>query len=100
MGTFDCFAPPNDAPKCGVCDNMNGPFCKGGLSCLASGVCTRFCCDDGDCGNGTCVKVDGNGQALFEGIDVGLCLDSMSAAACSAPDVAPSMGKCVKVVPK
>lgn len=95
--TFQCFPPPNDANVCGMCDNMNGPFCKGGHGCAAKNGCAKYCCDDGDCGTGTCVKTNGENQPLWPGVDVGVCLDAMGNAACDAPGVPPSNGACITV---
>ena len=94
-GTFECFAPPNDTPVCKPCDNMAGPFCQGGYACGAANGCAKYCCDDGDCGSGTCMKTNANGDALWPGVSVGLCLDGAGNAACDVPAVAPSMGACI-----
>jgi hypothetical protein len=94
--TFVCFPPPNDSGVCVTCDNKAGPFCKGGYGCSASNGCAKYCCDDGDCGTGKCVK-EGQDGPLWGGIGAGVCLDDMGKAACDAPDVAPSAGSCVTV---
>ncbi|MFO0762880.1 MAG: hypothetical protein U0359_40970 [Byssovorax sp.] len=48
---FQCYDPPNDKKLCETCGSQDG-FCAGGLTCL--GTCARFCCDNADCGAGTC----------------------------------------------
>jgi hypothetical protein len=53
---FSCFPAPNDVVQCDVCDEMNGPFCEAGHTCLPDGACAAYCCDDGDCGTGKCDK--------------------------------------------
>jgi len=70
---FICFPPPNDAAICQPCDNANGPWCQGTMTCISGeGLCRRYCCDDGDCGPSlTCQKglmVD-NAE-----VEVGLCV--------------------------
>src|SRR5262249_27231286 len=58
MAAFVCHPPPNDAMLCEKCSNSNpGPFCGGGMHCLEDlglAKCAHFCCDDCDCGSGTC----------------------------------------------
>ena len=57
-----------------------------------NGKCTRYCCDDGDCGGGG-AKCDKMNQT--DG--VGVCLGGTDAGvdpACSAPATAPSNGSC------
>jgi hypothetical protein len=61
---FGCYPPPNTIALCGACNNQS-TFCADGLTCVG-GQCTRFCCDDGDCGaNGLCDAPPG---------DVGNCV--------------------------
>lgn len=98
--TFVCFPPPNDVDLCGTCDNSAGPFCKGGFGCTGMTGCAKYCCDDGDCGSGTCVKDAGDGQPIWGGVDLGYCLDSMGKPACDAPASPPSDGSCITVVPQ
>jgi len=95
---FVCFPAPNDSGLCVACDNESGPFCQGGYGCSASNGCAKYCCDDGDCGSGKCVK-EGQDGPLWGGIGVGVCLDAMNTgkAACDAPAVAPSNGSCITV---
>ena len=97
--TFMCYEPPNDGALCGACDVNEGPWCTGGLTCTDDKECVKFCCDDGDCGTGTCSKVDSEGGVRFGGVDVGFCVKDTGKAACDAPAVAPSMGKCITVTP-
>ena len=40
---------------CQVCDNTLPLECAPGLHCTFAGECGRWCCDDGDCGSGTCI---------------------------------------------
>lgn len=94
---FVCYPAPNEKALCEACDGGNGPWCQGTMTCAGS-KCARFCCDDGDCGTGTCVKDDGMGGEAFPGLGaIGLCLDAMQAPACDAPAAAPSNGSCVMV---
>jgi hypothetical protein len=50
---FECYPAPNDRKLCEECGQDLG-FCQGGLTCV--GKCARFCCEDSDCGTGTCSK--------------------------------------------
>ena len=63
---FVCFDPPNTEDLCAACNNMNGPFCLPGNTC-ANNVCARYCCDDSECGSGTCDK------SFFGGVGLGVC---------------------------
>jgi len=63
---FACYPAPNDQKLCEECDQMNGPYCAGGHTCLEDGGCAKYCCDDGDCGTGTC--------QLYQGSMVGTCV--------------------------
>lgn len=65
-GKFQCYAAPNDAKLCEACDAMGGPYCEGGHTCHPDGGCAKFCCNDGDCGTGTC--------ALYQGTMLGTCV--------------------------
>lgn len=86
---FVCLAVGADGgDQCGACDAPSGAFCKGSMDCNSDGTCARYCCDDGDCGTGTCDKT------YLGDPNVGLCVDETMASACDAPDVAPSMGAC------
>ena len=73
---FACYPGANAAKICALCDDTNGPFCAGGLSCAAASAdlsgCARYCCTDADCGSGRCSKVDASGNALFGGVASGL----------------------------
>jgi|RhiMetdeSRZDD1v2_1073273.scaffolds.fasta_scaffold501883_2 hypothetical protein len=40
---------------CEVCDNTVPLECGPGLQCTFANECGRWCCDDGDCGSGTCI---------------------------------------------
>lgn len=93
-GVYICFTPATSSALCGECSNANGPPCDATLHCLetgVSGVCARYCCDDGDCAGGTC------DMTLVPG-GVGLCRTGGDAGSpvCDAPSVAPSMGQCAK----
>jgi hypothetical protein len=48
-GGFACFATPMGVDICAACDEMMGPFCNPGMTCLG-GECAHYCCNDGDCG--------------------------------------------------
>ena len=110
MGTMGCIAPPNEGAICDTCDQMNGPWCQGTMTCLGGdSICRRYCCDDGDCGpNLTCDKTILAGDGFTE---IGICSGTISAGGaggmggaggassipgCSdVPPVAPSNGSCV-----
>ena len=55
---FQCLGGSNVTPACAACDNTNGPFCMPAFTCAnGRNQCTRYCCNDSDCGAGTwCVK--------------------------------------------
>jgi hypothetical protein len=67
---FVCYPPPNTQAVCQTCDDMNGPYCAGGETCIGlnmSGtvsVCAHYCCTDADCGSGKCTTTQ-NGMAEF-----------------------------------
>ena len=63
---FVCYPAPNDAKLCEECDQSNGPYCAPGHTCLEDGGCAKYCCDDGDCGTGTC--------QLYKDLQVGTCV--------------------------
>lgn len=72
-GGFTCFnMPANTAAVCASCDDMAGPACKDGSSCLfadASGntsKCAKYCCTDADCGGAA-------GSCALDGSTVGFC---------------------------
>ena len=50
---FACYG-GNEASLCEACDQEN-VFCFGTMTCdTEAGLCTKYCCSDGDCGTGTC----------------------------------------------
>ena len=67
-GGFGCFPAPNDTAICETCDEVDGPYCEPGHTCLPDFGCAAYCCDDGDCGTGKCDK------ALLKLVDVGVCV--------------------------
>ena len=79
-GRYLCYPAPNDQKVCEACGPDAG-FCGAGMTCfqsvsigaeglVVSGACGRACCDDGDCGAGTCQqKVDVSGGS------VGVCIE-------------------------
>ena len=84
--------PADGVALCGDCDENAGPFCGPTMTCLPTGKCARFCCDDGDCGTGVC------DMSMLPG-GVGVCVTQTDDAgtpdaACDAPATAPSGGKC------
>jgi len=53
---FECYPPPptNTAALCATCDDLNGPACLAGSTCvptMTGNECALFCCVDGDCGD-------------------------------------------------
>jgi len=59
--TFQCYSSTTHRSLCQPCDENT--FCVGGLACPAQQTgwpggsqCARYCCDDGDCGSGKCIK--------------------------------------------
>src|SRR5262249_5393330 len=56
---------------CEPCGQLTGPtdFCEPDYVCVGT-LCARFCCDDGDCGSGTCFKT----QPIAPNIPVGFCI--------------------------
>ena len=59
---------PGPAPVlCEACDATKPMRCANTLGCLTSGRCARYCCDDDDCGGGSCDK-----DGVLGG--VGVCL--------------------------
>ena len=61
---YECYDPPNDQMLCQVCGDVDG-YCQGGSTCVD--ICVKFCCDDGDCGTGTC-------DTTLIGDGVGICV--------------------------
>ncbi|EYF00978.1 hypothetical protein [Chondromyces apiculatus] len=66
-GAFQCFPAPNTQAICEPCSQSVG-YCAPGGTCVPGSTCARFCCDDGDCGTGTCDKT------LLNSTDVGVCV--------------------------
>ena len=48
---FQCYPGPNEALEGSACDDDNGPYCAGGVTCEDDARCHRFCCSDQDCGD-------------------------------------------------
>lgn len=76
QGLFQCYTTTDSLqPVCGDCgaDDLG---CIGGATCPADDgwpggfSCAKYCCDDGDCGSGTCYK---DGIATPDA-PVGICL--------------------------
>ncbi len=89
-GSFQCFAPPNDATACGTCDNTNGPFCGPGKKCL-NGKCAYFCCSGEPIESGIC---DTTG---FEAWGIGLAVTAVgSGVAVCGGDTVPANRTCFK----
>jgi hypothetical protein len=98
---FQCFLGV-DEQVCSACDytNASAGKCEKNSTCVDAagqfadqGNCAKYCCNDADCGTGSCVK----GQ--FTG-DVGVCFDGAGGGAgieCMPPTEAPSMGSCVTI---
>ncbi|MBN4050129.1 hypothetical protein JYT28_00075 [Desulfobulbus sp. AH-315-M07] len=76
------------------------------MTVVPAGICTRYCCDDGDCGPmGTCDKMI---FAPYGVTNVGLCVSSDGSGGggvggggpvpcVDVPVIAPSNGACVTV---
>jgi hypothetical protein len=97
---FQCYL-NNTVEVCDSCVYQFGSnsYCAGGTTCVdanggltEAGTCAQYCCTDGDCGTGSCVK----GAFLS---DVGVCFDGAGGGAgmveCMPPMEPPSMGSCV-----
>lgn len=69
---FTCY-PVSQNEICQPCGQNDG-FCAPGMVC--AGVCTRYCCDDADCGTGKCKKGD------FAAPTIGYCITSALGLAC------------------
>jgi uncharacterized membrane protein YgcG len=66
-GKFVCYPAPNTLAACETCPQDNdSTWCGPGLTC--TGTCAKYCCEDADCGPGTCVK-----GLYFIDLGVGLC---------------------------
>jgi hypothetical protein len=72
LGGFSCFGPPNNAAICAACGGDTG-WCKPGSTCIGSGKCAKFCCDDGDCAEGTCLTTWMAMPLFFD--SVGVCVE-------------------------
>ncbi|HZO15537.1 MAG TPA: hypothetical protein VFB62_19830 [Polyangiaceae bacterium] len=72
---FQCYPPPNDTALCKACDQDAGPWCRGGATCLGVDRCAKYCCNDSDCGEGSCVKTMGDVPWFEQAPELGLCLD-------------------------
>jgi hypothetical protein len=96
---FHCFLRAHDALLCDACNyNFGGDYCARGHTCgdglgdvALTGTCGRYCCDDGDCGTGTCLK----GVFADADPDLGICETQVGGPGCDAPAAAPSLGSCV-----
>lgn len=70
---FSCYASGNVKELCDSCGANDNDYCLPGNTCAPPGgastnVCFRFCCDDSDCGSGTCAT------GIFEAYpDLGVC---------------------------
>jgi hypothetical protein len=102
-GAFGCFPAAAGVAACAPCSNASGPFCTATFHCISqgeSGLCARYCCDDGDCGGGRCDTSNLPGG-------VGVCvvvLDGGVDPTCPAdggaggpPSIAPSRGACFQL---
>ena len=92
-GGYVCYGPPNTLALCDVCPSDQDEWCGAGMTCGVDASCTRYCCDDGDCGTGTCDLT-----SAVEG--VGTCRNAAGdGPACDAPAEAPSGGTCWLAAP-
>lgn len=104
---FQCFpAGATDGAKpCDACDGKAKIYCLGTMTCgTAFGLdskCTHYCCNDGDCGTGTCLATSSSGDLIPDQKGLGICTDTATKklAACDAPAVSPSKGSCVTLTP-
>ncbi|MEM1035012.1 MAG: hypothetical protein AAGN82_32025 [Myxococcota bacterium] len=102
---FNCQLETNDADQCTACNYSFGSTtkCEKGNTCISAvdasvvneGVCGRYCCDDADCGTGTCQK----GAFAPAAGDLGTCTVGATSTdpGCDAPGfgASTSMGSCV-----
>jgi hypothetical protein len=89
---YQCFDTPAPTQAiCATCDDQN-TACIPGATCFGSGICAKYCCNDGDCGTGTC---DMSSTIFGEGICVDGADSGTETAACDAPTTSPSNGTCV-----
>ena len=74
---FQCFPPPNDVALCGACSAASGPWCMAGSTCVGNTgtQCAKYCCDDTDCGPGTCFKNDGTNDVFPAAVGLGVCVE-------------------------
>lgn len=104
VGGFRCFLRTHDAQLCDACNYNFGStsYCAAGHTCgdglgglVDTGTCGRYCCDDGDCGTGTCLK------GAFDTVDpdLGVCDTTIGGAGCDAPAEAASAGSCIDLAP-
>ncbi len=52
-GNFECV---NGAHNLGACAPCSTGQCQAGMTCEITPSCTKFCCDDTDCGQGICAR--------------------------------------------
>ena len=71
MNGFQCYPDGNTQDLCQECGVTGSDYCKAGSTCLNQ--CAKYCCDDSDCGAGTCTKTL-MGSALFMNApNLGVC---------------------------
>ena len=69
---FYCAGYPVSHGLCEACDNPTGIVCGPMYSCFFNTSCARYCCNDGDCGGGTCLfDISQNPHT-----EVGLCVEA------------------------
>ena len=97
---FRCELRNNNAGLCDQCNYNFGSdtYCQQGMTCgdglggiTTVGSCGKYCCDDIDCGTGTCQK------GVFDAVEpqLGICETTVMGPGCDAPDPTPSNGVCV-----
>lgn len=87
---FQCYPDGNTHALCESCGDAaaDGNYCQPGLACVSK--CARYCCDDSDCGTGTCTKVDGSAPLFATAPGLGLCQEGTMTSTTSSTAVSSS----------
>jgi hypothetical protein len=71
---FKCWPTARPGELCDDCNQGGMMFCGAGMTCVGVHACARYCCEDGDCGSGTCVKELEGADWFPQAPGLGLCL--------------------------